>query len=43
MQYYLTRVSQIKDNLESIDDMFDEAYNVMKTLNGLPRYWEAFI
>ena len=43
MQSYFTRVSQIKDQLESIDDMVEEADIVMKTLNGLPRDWESFI
>ena len=39
MQYYFTRVAQIKDQLESIDDMVEEVDIVMKNLNGLPRYW----
>ena len=43
MQYYLTRVAQIKDQLESIDDMVEEAEIVMITLNGLTRDWKAFI
>ena len=43
MQSYFTRVSQIKDHLEAIGDMVEEAEIVMTTLNGLPRDWEAFI
>ena len=43
MQSYFTRVAQIKDQLESIDDMVEEVEIVMTTLNGLPRDWEAFI
>ena len=42
-QSYFTRVSQIKDQLETIDDMVEEAEIVMTTLNGLPRDWEPFI
>ena len=37
MQYYFTRIAQIKDQLESIGDMVEEAEVVMTTLNGLPR------
>ena len=37
MQYYFTRVAQIKDQIESIDDMVEEAEIVMTTLNGIPR------
>ena len=43
MQSYFTRVAQIKDQLEAIGDMVEEAEVVMTTLNGLPRDWEAFI
>ena len=43
MQSYFTRVAQIKDHLEFIDDMVEEVEIVMTTLNGLPRDWEAFI
>ena len=39
MQSYFTRVGQIKDQLEAIDDMVEEVEIVMTTLNGLPRYW----
>ena len=37
MQSYFTRVTQIKDQLEAIGDMVEEAEVVMTTLNGLPR------
>ena len=43
MQSYFTRVAQIKDRLEAIGDMVEEAKVVMTTLNGLSRDWEAFI
>ena len=43
MQSDFTRVSQIKDHLESIGDMVEEAEVVVRTLNGIPRDWESFI
>ena len=43
IQSYFTRVAQIKDQLESIGEMVEEAEVVMTTLNGLPRDWESFI
>ena len=43
MQYYFSRVAQIKDQLESFGDTVEEVQIVMTTLNGLPRDWEAFI
>ena len=33
---FFTRVAQIKDQLEAIGDMVEEAEVVMTTLNGLP-------
>ena len=42
-QSYFARVAQIKDRLEAIGDMVEEEEVVMTTLNGIPRYWEAFI
>ena len=36
-------VSQIKEQLEAIGDMVEEAEIVMTTLNGIPRDWESFI
>jgi hypothetical protein len=43
IQSYFTRVSRIREQLESIGDTFEEAELVMTTLNGLPRSWESFI
>ena len=43
MKSYFTRVAQVKDELESVGDMVEEAEIVMTTLNGLPRDWEVFI
>ena len=40
---YFIRVSQIKEQLESIGDKLDEAEMVMTTLNGLTRPWDSFI
>ena len=43
MQSYFSRVSQIKEQLESIGDMVEEAEVVMTTLNGLLGEWDSFI
>ena len=43
IQSYFTRVSQIKEQLEAIDEEVDNAEIVMTTLNGLPRSWDSFI
>ena len=43
IQSYFTRVSQIKDQLEVVDEEVENAEIVMTTLNGLPRSWESFI
>jgi len=43
IQSYFTRVSQIKEQLEAIGDMVEDAEFLMTTLNGLPRSWEGFI
>ena len=43
MRSYFSRVSQIKEQLESIGDMVEEVEVVMTTLNGLPREWDSFI
>ena len=40
---YFSRVSHIKEQLESIGDMIEEQEVVMATLNGLPREWDSFI
>jgi hypothetical protein len=36
-------VSQIREQLEAIEDTVEEAKVVMNTLNGLPRSFESFI
>ena len=43
IQSYFTRVSQIKEQLESIGDTIEESEPIMNTLNGLPKSWESFI
>lgn len=43
IQNHFTRVSQIKEQLEAIEDKVEDAEVVMATLNGLLRAWEAFI
>ena len=37
IQSYFTRVSQIKEELEVVEENFKEGQLVMTTLNGLPR------
>ena len=37
IHYYFTRVSQIKEQLEVVDEEVENAEIVMTTLNGLPR------
>src|SRR5229473_1083569 len=43
IQSYFTRVSQIKEQLEVVDEEVENAKIVMTTLNGLPRSWDSFI
>ena len=43
MQPYFTRVSQIKEQIEAVDEEVENAEIVMTTLNGLPRSWDSFI
>ena len=43
IQSYFTRVSQIKEQLEAVDEEVENAEIVMTTLNGLPRSWDSFI
>ena len=43
MQSYFSRVAQIRDKIEAIGDIVEEAEIVMTTLNGLPIDWESFI
>ena len=42
MQSYFSRVSQIKEQIESIGDMVEEVEVVMTILNGIPREWVSF-
>ena len=43
IQSYFSRVSHIKEQLESIGDMVEEEEVAMTTLNGLPIEWDSFI
>ena len=43
IQSYFTRVSQIKEQLEAVDEEVENTEIVMTTLNGLPRSWDSFI
>ena len=43
IQDYFTRVSQFKEQLNSIGDSLDEYELVMTALNGLTRPWDSFI
>ena len=36
-------VSQIKEQLESVDEEVENEEILMTTLNGLPRSWDTFI
>ena len=40
---YFTRVSQIKEQLEAMDEEVENVEILMTTLNGLPRSWDSFI
>ena len=43
IQSYFTRVSQIKEQIEIVDEEVENADIVMTTLNGLPMTWDSFI
>ena len=43
IQSYFTRVSQMKEQLEAVEEKVEEGEIVMTTLNGLPRSWDSFI
>ena len=43
IQYYFTRVAQIKEQLEAVEENVKEGEIVITTLNGLPRSWDSFI
>ena len=42
IQSYFTRVAQIKEQLEAVEEIV-EGEIVVTTLNGLPRSWDSFI
>ena len=41
IQSYFTRVSQIKEQLEAVDEDVENAEIMMTTLNGLPIAWDS--
>ena len=43
IQSYFTRVSQIKEQLQVVEEDIGNGEVVMTTLNGLPRSWDSFI
>ena len=43
IQAYFTRVSQIKEQLETVEEEVENAEVVITTLNGLPGSWDSFI
>ena len=43
MQSYLIRVSQIKEQLEAVEEEVENADVVITTLNDLPGSWDSFI
>ena len=43
IQTYFTRVSQIKEQLEAVEEEVEIVEVVIATLNGLPESWDSFI
>ena len=43
IQSYFTRVAQIKEQLEAVEENVEEGEIVMTTLNRLPISWDSFI
>ena len=43
IQSYFTRVSQIKEQLEVVEEEVENAEVVITILNGLPGSWDLFI
>jgi putative lipoic acid-binding regulatory protein len=39
---YLVRISQLRDQLQAIEEIISEKEPVNKVLNGLPKTWDAF-
>jgi hypothetical protein len=40
---YLVRISQLRDQLKAIEEIFSEKELVNIVLNGLPKKWDAFV
>ena len=40
IQSYFTRVSQIKEQLEAVDEEVENIQIMITTLNGIPRSWD---
>ena len=43
IQSYFTRIAQIKEQLETVEEEVENGEIVMTTLNGLPKSWDSFI
>ena len=43
IESYFTRVSQIKEQLEAVEEEREKEEVVITTLNGLPGSWDSFI
>ena len=43
MQPYFTRVFQIKEELEAVEENVEETKIIMTTFNGIPISWDSFI
>ena len=43
IQSYFTRVSQIKEQREAVEEEVENAEVMITTLNGLPGSWDSFI
>ena len=43
IQSYFTRVSQIKEQLDAVEEEVENAEVVITTMNGLPGSWDSFI
>ena len=43
IQPHFTRISQIKEHIEAVEEEVENAEVVITTLNGLPGSWDSFI
>ena len=43
IQSYFTRVSQIKEKLEAVEEKVENVEVVITTLSGLPGSWDSFM